>query len=866
MAIYKENIVDIDLGKGQIHRAFLNHSIGMYDQQADRFGIRVFRDGEPVNLTGVSVQGVFMPPQGSPIAITSGNIVSENVAEVILPQACYNYEGAFTLAIKLVDSTNEVTGTVRIVDGMVDNTHASGTVAPTDAVPTYQEILAVYDEMLQDVTDYESVVANQDAKIDDIKRAYSKQPFSNVKVIDGRKAVNTNTAFEQGNFNSSGDVADNTQVRTGFIRGGVYIVNPDQYQQFAVLETTEDHTGTGYYAGTVAGTGSGYYKDETLYLPKKTTGFYRIKSKKFVGETQVPVTPETNAIGLFALTNEKIQPDPFDDAKVINGEMVYNTETAFEQGTFTSSANVNSTNEIRTGWIRGGVFIVNPNQVQEYAIMRVDESKTYDVYIAGTVAGTSTNYYKDEVLFIPKLKAGYYRIRTKRYASSGVLLSPFSPYDNQLCLYAPVVGDGYEQGAVSSSGFSYSNKNVITGYLQTKGYEGLYIRIKNSNYQYAVYSTTNDGTSFSAETSGYVTNPTRFKDDTKKYVVRINPVAGVTYNYNDAIKALDIVLSPVQFGYKRDYDDITYSLVWQRKSIGTVSGITDSTTRLIAKLPNAGNVEVKMNTPNSRFIVFKENPSSNSFEQLTGWSHYFYRYTGDPAFNYYVMTRYETESTITEDAGALCVKVYIYDDVGEKYDDFHPWYGKNIAVFGDSIVQGRFRKNVDSGTNSTAAKPYANLIAERCNTEGGDFGIGGAPVYGTGWNTLYTNKGNVTGYDIVLVCAGTNDFGANVPESDFKTAYGSVIDTLLTNNTTVIAITPTVRSTNNANTISKYLSDYAQWVRDVAETKGIDVIDLYEMTNISEMFKANLSDGLHPNEVGQAIMCDMVMSAAKELT
>lgn len=148
MAIYKRDIASINLETGTIHRTFLNHSIGYKDQKADHFGIRVFRDGEPVDLTGVSVQGVFMPPQGDPIAITSGNIVSGNEAEVVLPQACYNYDGQFCLAIKLVDSNNSVTGTMRIVDGMVDNTHASGTVAPTSAVPTYQEILSTYDAMV----------------------------------------------------------------------------------------------------------------------------------------------------------------------------------------------------------------------------------------------------------------------------------------------------------------------------------------------------------------------------------------------------------------------------------------------------------------------------------------------------------------------------------------------------------------------------------------------------------------------------------------------------------------------------------------------------------------------------------------------
>lgn len=148
MAVYKRDIVDINLETGNIHRSFLKHSIGYKDQQADHFGIRAYRNGEPVNLTGVSIQGIFMPPQGSPIAITSGNIVNYNEAEVVLPQACYNYDGQFTLAIKLVDPSNAVTGTMRIVDGMVDNTHASGTVAPVAAIPSYQEVLSTYEQAI----------------------------------------------------------------------------------------------------------------------------------------------------------------------------------------------------------------------------------------------------------------------------------------------------------------------------------------------------------------------------------------------------------------------------------------------------------------------------------------------------------------------------------------------------------------------------------------------------------------------------------------------------------------------------------------------------------------------------------------------
>ena len=144
--IYKENIVDIDLAKGKLHREFLPQSIGTADNSADRFGIRVFRNGEEVDLSGCSCYGFFRDPQGNPIALTSYGTIDGNLAYVTLPQACYNYEGQFTLSIKLIGGG--VTGTMRIIDGVVDNTNTGGAVAPTGAVPTYSEVLSQYDAMV----------------------------------------------------------------------------------------------------------------------------------------------------------------------------------------------------------------------------------------------------------------------------------------------------------------------------------------------------------------------------------------------------------------------------------------------------------------------------------------------------------------------------------------------------------------------------------------------------------------------------------------------------------------------------------------------------------------------------------------------
>lgn len=144
------DIVDIDLDAGNIHRSFLKHSIGKGDSGANVFGIRVLRAGVAVALVGAACQGFFRNPVGENIALTSHGTVSGNTAYVTLPQACYNYEGNFSLAIKLIG--NGVTGTMRIVDGMVDNTNTGGAVAPTGAVPTYQEVLALFNDV-KDIDD-----------------------------------------------------------------------------------------------------------------------------------------------------------------------------------------------------------------------------------------------------------------------------------------------------------------------------------------------------------------------------------------------------------------------------------------------------------------------------------------------------------------------------------------------------------------------------------------------------------------------------------------------------------------------------------------------------------------------------------------
>ena len=84
MAINKESIVDVDLNADGIHKGSLIHTIGRLDDDADLFGVRVFRDGVEEDLTGISCNGYFRDSKGN--RETINGTVSGNVASVTLTE------------------------------------------------------------------------------------------------------------------------------------------------------------------------------------------------------------------------------------------------------------------------------------------------------------------------------------------------------------------------------------------------------------------------------------------------------------------------------------------------------------------------------------------------------------------------------------------------------------------------------------------------------------------------------------------------------------------------------------------------------------------------------------------------------------
>lgn len=149
MAIYRNKIIDVELETGTVFRTFANHALGKGDSMGNRYGMRLLRNGEAVTLTNASCTGIFINSRGEHILISGASYtgIEGNVAWVQLPQACYNYEGQFTLSIKVTDPN--VTETMLIIDGTVIDTGSDNPIAPTGSVPTYEDIIDIYDEMVE---------------------------------------------------------------------------------------------------------------------------------------------------------------------------------------------------------------------------------------------------------------------------------------------------------------------------------------------------------------------------------------------------------------------------------------------------------------------------------------------------------------------------------------------------------------------------------------------------------------------------------------------------------------------------------------------------------------------------------------------
>ena len=140
-AAYHDDIVDINLNSGTVLRTFMHHALCEGDIQSNRYGFRLYRDGVPVTIDGSTAMGYFIRHRTNETLVINGGTFADNLAYVVLPAACYAQEGGFSLVIKLVG--NGITGTMRIIDGMIVNTTSETMIDPGSQVPDLAELMAV---------------------------------------------------------------------------------------------------------------------------------------------------------------------------------------------------------------------------------------------------------------------------------------------------------------------------------------------------------------------------------------------------------------------------------------------------------------------------------------------------------------------------------------------------------------------------------------------------------------------------------------------------------------------------------------------------------------------------------------------------
>ncbi len=201
-----------------------------------------------------------------------------------------------------------------------------------------------------------------------------------------------------------------------------------------------------------------------------------------------------------------------------------------------------------------------------------------------------------------------------------------------------------------------------------------------------------------------------------------------------------------------------------------------------------------------------------------------------------------------------------------------PMKGKLVAFLGDSI------------TSPSHYGLYTKIFAERSGATIENFGAAGED-YANG--AIAGQTSNLTGNeDVVVVMAGTNDFGHNAPIGNiYDVSGGTIIPTTDTTTTCsgvhaviqgiyakcptakIIIITPPQRSTGwTANTQGKYLYEYVDAIKKVAQLYGVLVVDQFANCNINPVFSAMKSkyfnsDGTHPNNLYHQLLADWLYNA-----
>lgn len=190
-----------------------------------------------------------------------------------------------------------------------------------------------------------------------------------------------------------------------------------------------------------------------------------------------------------------------------------------------------------------------------------------------------------------------------------------------------------------------------------------------------------------------------------------------------------------------------------------------------------------------------------------------------------------------------------------------------LVVLGDSIAAGTYTGKNDTCPMSKA-KTFGSIIAEKLGCEFVNKAVNGISYKCEGSVNpdcgVINQEKNAPDCDMLIISAGTNDFGINIPvgtESDFGDVSFSgaaelVFKTIYENRprTKVVIVTPFNR-VRKVNDIGVSLDEYSKILTNKANKYGFTVINGKEVPLKNEM----LFDGLHPDGEGHKMIAEKLL-------
>ena len=228
------------------------------------------------------------------------------------------------------------------------------------------------------------------------------------------------------------------------------------------------------------------------------------------------------------------------------------------------------------------------------------------------------------------------------------------------------------------------------------------------------------------------------------------------------------------------------------------------------------------------------------------------------------------------DVDGVVIKVFADEDIAISFDDdaalaiknrmcsVSPYmYGKKWAVLGDSITAG-------DGLTANIITRYSSVVAKQCGIIPYNYGYSGSriAVQGSEGDATYDNAmviryaSMIDDADYITVLGGINDANNQLPlgtlgDTDISTFYGA-LEVLITGLLTKYPGKAIGFITYPHYQGSERHQTYVNAIKEACARYAIPVLDLHSnggmntmTTAFSQMF---YSDGLHPNELGQAVM------------